>query len=207
MSTILSQALMTLATRCLGQQRRDWARAMQAEFAAAVQDGKAAAFSTGCLIAAWRQVPADAEGRLLLARYALALGLILPVAALLLSGALFRAADIRHIGILACCLGRDAQFHLVNDGNRAAAPVLTQLIAAFAAMRLAAAWATLDCNWTRVAVLERLSAAAAITLAVLAGIATLDATRAILPMTALTAEVIAVAALARRHDPTPGCDA
>lgn len=200
MSLILSRVVMTLAATCLGQRRRDWALAMEVEFEAVARDGRALSFSVGCLIAAWREMPAHAEGRLLLARYALALGLILPFAALLLWAALLGRPDLPHIGVLESVFGKGESAALVNDGNRAAAPVLMQLIAALAMMRLAIAWKVLDRDWPRVAALERLSAASTITLAVLAALARLDATRVALPTMALVAEVVAISALARLHD-------
>ena len=53
---------------------------MQAEFEAAAEDGKPLAFAIGCLIAAWREMVKQGEGRLALANYALALGLLIPMA-------------------------------------------------------------------------------------------------------------------------------
>lgn len=55
---------------------------MQAEFDAAVEDGKPFVFAIGCLIAAWRGMVKQGEGRLVLANYALALGMLVPMAAL-----------------------------------------------------------------------------------------------------------------------------
>ena len=180
---------------------------MQAEFEVAVQDGKGWSFSVGCLIAAWRELPAHTEGRLLLARYTVAFGLIIPIAVLLLPAALLRILEV-HSVVSAFDLGQTGRDHLINDGNRAAAPLLPQLVLAIGAMRLGSAWAVLDRNWTRVAALERLSAAATITLAVFAALARLDAACAILPATALLVEFLALSALARLHDRTTlVCDA
>ena len=182
-----------MALCCLPPERREWALAMQGEFAAAAGDGKALSFSTGCLLAAWRELPAHPQGRLLVGRHALALGLLVPVSALLLSSALFGLADPGHV---------------LNDGNRSAAPVLWQLIAAIGAMRLGVAWAMLDRDWARVAALERLSAASVVALIIFAAIATLDASRALLPMMTLIPEWVVVTGLARLHDdPLPGGDA
>ena len=52
-----SQALMALAASCLGESRREWARAMQAEFEIAKEDRRALGFAAGCLVAAWRGMP------------------------------------------------------------------------------------------------------------------------------------------------------
>lgn len=194
MSAAVPRAMMTLATCCLEGSRPEWAQAMAAEFETAVQDGGGWSFSAGCLIAAWRDLPARVGGRLLLARYMVACGFIIPIAALLLATAFDP--------------GQAGRGSLINDGNRAAAPVLAQVTMAIGVLRLAAAWAMLDRNWTRMAALERLSVAATITLAVLAGLSLLDAACAVLPAAALVVEIAALAALARVHDPiTPGCDA
>ena len=204
MSAALPRAMMRLATCCLAGQRREWALAMEAEFDAAFQDGRAWPFSLGCLIASWRELPTHIEGRLLIARYVIALGVIIPMAALLLSAALL---GLPEIGSVAAAID-PGQAGLINDGNRAAAPVLTQLTITIGALRLGSAWAMLDRNWTRVAAFERLSVAATITLAVLAGLATLDAACTVLPATVLVVEISAFFALARLHDPiTLDCDA
>ena len=55
---------------------------MQGEFDAAIADGRPLTFAVGCLIAAWREMPTQAQGRFVLANYALALGLLVPTAGL-----------------------------------------------------------------------------------------------------------------------------
>ena len=82
MITGLATAVMSLARRCLGENRREWALAMQGEFDAAIADDRPLAFAVGCLIAAWREMPAQGQGRFVLANYALALGLLVPTAGL-----------------------------------------------------------------------------------------------------------------------------
>lgn len=201
------RAVMTLAACCLEGSRRNWARAMEAEFEAAECDGRQWSFSLGCLLAAWRGLPTHVEGRLLLARYAVGLLLIVPIAALLLSATFLRLPEIGFL-IAAFDPGQTRSAELVNVGNRAAAPVLTQLGFAIGVLRLGSAWALLERDWARVAALERLSVAATIALAVLAGLATLDAARAILPATTLVVEIAALCALARLHARVPlGCNA
>jgi len=80
MTAAVSRALMALAICCLGESRREWALAMRGEFEAAIEEREPLAFAAGCLIAAWREMPKHAEGRLVLANHALALGLLVPVA-------------------------------------------------------------------------------------------------------------------------------
>src|SRR5439155_14596231 len=82
MSVTVSRALVALAARSLGPSRRVWAEAMEVELYTAIEDGRPLVFATGCLLAAWRELPAHPEGRLTLARHALAIGLIVPVAGL-----------------------------------------------------------------------------------------------------------------------------
>ena len=139
MSATLSRAAMALASTCLGERHREWARAMEIELEAAIADGHGLHFSLGCLFASWRELPACVEGRLLLARYALALGLILPVAAFLSSSALlgFPQVDLGH-GMVGSA---GSAVPVLNDGNRPAAPVTVTLgifaaIAGFGAAHL-----------------------------------------------------------------------
>ncbi len=80
---------MALAVRSLGEHRIAWAQAMAAEFKAAEEDGRPLRFALGCLIGAWRMMPAHAEGRFVLASYALSLGVLIPVAAMLALAAAF----------------------------------------------------------------------------------------------------------------------
>ena len=54
MTAAISRAVMALAICCLGESRREWGLAMQAEFDEALADGKPFAFAIGCLLAAFR---------------------------------------------------------------------------------------------------------------------------------------------------------
>lgn len=189
MSAALARAVLGMAVACLPHRRRDWALAMEGEFEAALAGGDGLSFSAGCLIAGWRELPGHGEGRRLLGGYAIALGLLVPMAALLLWVAL--------VGLPIPGLAHGA---VVNDGNRAVVPVLSQLVVAIAALRLTVAWAVLDRDWARVAVMQRLSAACVIALAVLTGLALLDASCLLLPVVTLVAEALVTSALARLGD-------
>ncbi|RYD28020.1 MAG: hypothetical protein EOP89_03445, partial [Lysobacteraceae bacterium] len=79
---------MTAAIVCLGDRRREWGIAMRGEFEASIADGKPLSFAFGCLLGALRARLADPDGRLALASYGLAIGLILPLAAVLAVGAI-----------------------------------------------------------------------------------------------------------------------
>ena len=84
----VSRALMAVAAACMGERRRDWAMAMQAEFETAADEGDALPFAAGCLAAAWREMLVREEGHFLLTSYALALGLMIPMATLQIGSAL-----------------------------------------------------------------------------------------------------------------------
>ncbi|WBY09477.1 hypothetical protein PIB19_09315 [Sphingomonas sp. 7/4-4] len=84
----MSRAVMALAVCCLGESRREWSAAMQAEFETAVTEGKPLLFAIGCLAAAWREMLTREEGRFVLTNYALVLGLMIPMAALQIGCAL-----------------------------------------------------------------------------------------------------------------------
>jgi hypothetical protein len=151
MMTALSRCVMKIAIHCLGDRRREWGLAMQGEFQASIADGKPLSFALGCLWGAWREMPADPDGRFALASYALAVGLVLPIAALLAAGAIlgfpyldFAADDI--VGILSV---HGAPSTLLNDGNRAAASSLSLVVLLLAGTSVLIAWAMLDRDWPR----------------------------------------------------------
>ena len=54
---------MALATLCFGAERREWSAAMEAEFEIAALEGPSFAFASGCLIAAWRDMPLGGSQR------------------------------------------------------------------------------------------------------------------------------------------------
>src|SRR4051794_30580509 len=88
MKVSLARVVMTVACRCLGKERRDWAEAMEVELDAAAEAGDGLSFAFGCLLAAWREMTACEEGRFALASHFLAAGVIVPIGALLLSSVL-----------------------------------------------------------------------------------------------------------------------
>ena len=88
MRAAAARALMALAVRSLGESRREWSVAMQAELETAVTEEEALSFATGCLVTAWREMLTCEEGRFVLTNYSLALGLMIPMAALQIGCAL-----------------------------------------------------------------------------------------------------------------------
>lgn len=205
MTAAVARAVVALAGSCLGDRRREWALAMQAELEAAIDDGRPLAFAAGCLTGALRGMPAHAEGRFALASHAVALGLIVPIGALLVSGTLpgFPFLPSGHAG-MAGWLGDGGHPALLNAANQGAVPALALLVLALIAGHLLMPWFLLDRDWARVAVLARLNAAATATLFLFTGILVLDETYMLLPAAGLAIEVCAIAILFRWHGHLPG---
>ncbi|KQM96582.1 hypothetical protein [Sphingomonas sp. Leaf25] len=201
MSAPLARLLLALAVRSLGTRHAAWGAAMLAEQPAAAADGRSLRFALGCLIGAWRMLPRHGEGRRLLAGYALALGLLLPVAAMLVVATLFgfpfvTASD----GLGGFLTGSGTHVSLLNAGTRSTGPVLAVLLLALAGCHLPLAWWVLDRNWARVATAMRFGAATITTLALLTACAMLDVTTLLPPVAAVVAELAAVSTFAWWHD-------
>jgi hypothetical protein len=198
MMVAASRFLMALAACCLGRHRREWALAMQVEFEEALEDGKPLTFAMGCFVGVCREIPGHREGRFALASHAIALGLIIPIAALLISGPLFGFSLLHsgHAPLHGMLDGAGAQL-LLNQSTRGAAPALVLLILSLTAGHLAIAWAMLDRNWNGVALVARLNAAATVTLIVVAGVLFLDEAWVSLPVAGLLVELAAVSSLMR----------
>jgi len=150
MTVASAQAVMRLAYHCLGLGRSDWCAAMQAEFEEAVRDRKPLTFAIGCLFAAWREMVTWEEGRSVLARYALAIGMLLPVAALQLGSA---------VG-LPTPYGVGAAHDMLPDKagmnpylicvEASAASLVTLLTLLLAGAHVCLAWTLVDEDWSRI---------------------------------------------------------
>jgi hypothetical protein len=191
---------MLLAIRCLGEGRREWALAMQGEFGAAIDAGKPLAFATGCLIASWREMPKHEQGRFVLANYSLALGLIIPMAALQFACAaglpfLFSTSD----GPYAVPALDGGQELYLSDAYLAAQPGLLGLWLLLCLLHLRLAWVLLECDWSRVIRAGSLSAALTATLVLANGVMLLVDDRAVLQAAALSIELLAIVVSARWH--------
>lgn len=197
MKAAVARSLMALATYCLGDSRREWAHAMQAEFHEAGAAGRQLSFAAGCLIAAWREMPRHAEGRLILADHALALGLLVPVAFLQFACA---------IGLLS---GKGGVYGMLAMGGTedpylayaqfSAIPVLLMLWLLLGAAHLRLAWALLDRDWERVVQAGSLIAAAALTLVIMVEVLYLQAAFLGSVMAVMVIELIFVTAASRLH--------
>jgi len=199
MSVKVSRALVALAARSLGPSRRVWAEAMEAELYAAIEDDRPLVFATGCLLAAWRELALLPEGRLTLARHALAIGLIVPLAGLSISAALlgYPYLAFGHVGLSGFIAGRSDQIPLLIVGQWAMAPALTLLLLLQSAAQLFLAWFLLDRDWKRVAAAGQLIAATLMTLLIVMSLLAIIDTSILVPVAAFAAETLALLALAR----------
>ena len=201
MRAAVARALMALATCCLGESRRDWALAMQAEFAEAEQEGAQLGFAAGCLITAVRAMPGHAEGRRMLADHALALGLLVPMAFVQFACAIGLSGGQ---GGIYSMLAMDAghQPFLVN-AQFGAVPVLLVLWLLLGMCHLRLAWRLLDRDWQSMAQAGAMIAAAALTLVMLVMVLQLQAAFLAPVISMLGLEAIFLFALARWDGRTP----
>ena len=200
MTAVVSRAVMSLALRCMGGSRREWALAMRAEFDEAIADGKPLAFATGCLIAAWRQMPGDAEGRDVLANYALALGLLIPMAVLQFGLALgFSSVLVGGEASHGVLLPGVSQNPMLAWSQVSAAPSLLGLWFLLGLGHLRLAWVLVERDWVRVVKVGAFIGATLATLALVMGVLALDLTFVTLQAAAMAIEVRALVAAARRQ--------
>ena len=170
---------------------------MEAEFEAANEDGQPLAFAAGCLIAAWREMPRRAEGRLALANHALALGLLIPVAFLQFAYAIGLSTGGRGpYGLLAATGARDP---LLVDPQLSAVPALLVLWFILGIGHLRLAWVLLDGDWWRVIRTSSLIASGTLTLFVVTEMLFLDATPLLPQGAALAMELTFILVAARWH--------
>lgn len=205
MSASLARLILALAVRSLGARHAAWGEAMTAELDAADADGRLLRFAIGCLVGAWRTLPQHDEGRAMLTGYALTLGMMLPVSAMLIVATLFgfpfvAASD----GIGGFLTGSGRHVSLLNAGTQAVGPVLASVMLLLAGCHLPLAWWVLDRNWTRVATVMRLGAATMTTLAILTACAALNVATLLLPIAAVLAELAAISAFAWWHGAARG---
>ena len=198
MKVAVSRALLALASRSLGSDRRTWAMAMEAEFEAAVEDRRPFLFALGCLFAAWREIGKHSEGRLIVATYALALGVLIPMAAMQ-----FRQA----VGFLSSVDGPPFGNPSASDGpnlyliwsQNSAIPVLliTWLLLGMAHLFLA--WMLVEGDWPRIVKCGTLIGAAMITLSLFMGVLMLDLSSLRAQVAELAIEFVAVVSISRWH--------
>lgn len=203
MRAAIARVVMALAARCFGQHRRDWASAMEAEFEVAIEEGAALSFASGCLLSAIRELPAHEEGRFAIASHILALGIIIPIAGLMLisvaQGYSFMAPNEAGTDAIVGT-GRPM---FVNAANQTGLPLLTLLTFVLGSGHLWMAWTMLDRDWSRVASLGTAAAALISTVVMFTGILFWSDPCA-LPQAAMTAvELLAIWSLVRWHGDLP----
>jgi hypothetical protein len=191
---------MALAVASLGPGRRDWALAMERELAAASDEGRALAFAWGCLIAAWRDMPREEEGRFTLAKYALALGLVIPIAALELTCAAglppsFLAGD----GFFAVPALTGSRELYLSWAYLAAQPALLGLWFLLSLSQLRLAWGLLENDWPTVVRAAASSAACTAALLIVNGTMLVADGRALLQAAMLPIEFLPIATAKRWH--------
>ena len=202
MNAPIPRALMSLAGSCLGESRHDWACAMEAEFELAVEDGRPLAFAVGCLIAASRELPRNAEGRLTLVNHMLALGLLIPMAVFQVTRGLGTVAGL----VGPAGISGDASNAYLAWARSSAAPVLLILWVLIGIGHLRLAWVLVERDWDRVVKVGALIAAAAVTLFLFMGVLFLDLATLIAQSGAMATELAFIIAAARsdaRRFPIP----
>lgn len=200
MTEALARALLALAACCLGQSRSAWALAMQGELEEAIRAGRPLGFALGCLVAAWREMPRHAEGRLILANNALAVGLLVPGAGLqFLSAAAFSPAFAGELTPYAGPVPGSAQFLYLGCAYPAAMPLLVGLWLWIGLLQLRLAWQFLEADWTRLARTGSLIAAATVTLLIFTALLFLDGSRVLVQAAGCIVELAAVSFSARWH--------
>jgi hypothetical protein len=189
----VARALMAVAVHCLGDRRREWGQAMEAEFEAAADDRRPLTFALGCLGAAARQLPSHTEGRLAIASHLVALVVIVPAAALLLASVL-AGFPTSFFEVVA---GQAPP--AVTEANQSAIPSLAVLVATLAALNLRLAWLALDRDWEGLRSVAAMSVAVTVTLLIFTAVVFADYVAAIAHAGVLAAELLAIVALARWH--------
>lgn len=170
MSDTLARLLMALATCWLGEARRDWAAAMRAEYWEAAEAGEGLGFAAGCLWSAARAMLAAPEGRFAVATHVLAVGVLVPMAGLLLVSAALGFPYLAFEAVGAGALGSGWPHAAVDAGNRSGVPLLVLLTGVIGLGHVAVAWALLDRDWERVARFSRVGAAMLATMLAFSGV-------------------------------------
>ncbi len=205
----LARTIVALAARTLGTRHADWAQAMRAELDAAIDDGRPMTFAAGCLLASWRQTLRFSEGRLTWASHLLAIGLIVPLAAVWLWLGLlgYPYLAIGNVGVWGFIEGRSEQIPLLLVGEWSLAPALTMVILLQSVGQLLLAWFLLERDWPRVSSVARFNAATLTTLLLVTSMIAVVGYGVLFGITALITETLAVLALAWWHDHLPDASA
>jgi hypothetical protein len=205
MKALFSRAAMALAACLLGERRHEWSAAMRIEFEEALADGRPFGFALGCLAAAARELLTRQEGHFALTSHVLALGLMLPIAALQIGCALFGLPYLfpDAQGLSGAMLVGAAHENLLRGVYQAAIPSLTLLQLLIAAGHVCIAWKMLDSDWAGVARWAARTAAGAATLVLFMSVLFLNGSQALLQGAVLAIELATVSVVARWHAQLP----
>ncbi|RMB54873.1 hypothetical protein C8J44_0101 [Sphingomonas sp. PP-CE-3A-406] len=173
-----------------------WAMAMEAEFEEAVEDRRPFLFALGCLFAAWREIGKHSEGRLILANYALALGLLIPMAALQFQQAAGFLSSAE--GPPFDMTGAGPNLYLIWSQN-SAIPILLITWLLLGMAHLCLAWMLVEGDWPRIVKCGTLIGAAMITLSLFMGVLMLNLSPLRAQVAELAIEFAAVVLISRWH--------
>lgn len=201
MKASISRAILRFAGACLGERRRDWAEAMEAELETAIAEGAPLQFALGCLVAAGRSLMTSEDGRFLLTSYAVVLGVLLPMAALQIGCALFGLPYLypgQH-GLIGAMIDGGLQESLLRRVYQAAIPALAllQLLIGLGHARIA--WVVLERDWPAALRWGSLCLAASATLVLFLSVLFIDGRQALLQGAVLAIELATIAIVARWH--------
>lgn len=204
MKAAFARCIMTVAVRCFSDRRHQWASAMAAEFEIAADEGEALSFAIGCLATTLAAMPKHEEGRFALASHILALGVMLPIAALLVSsvprGFALLAPSSESAAAL---LGSGYPSFGINEANQVGLPLMALLTLALGFGHLALAWAILERDWKRVTAIGSMGAAIVVTLLVFSSILFFGDGCAIPQAVIIALELVGVRALVGWHADLP----
>ncbi|OAN58374.1 hypothetical protein [Sphingomonas sp. TDK1] len=212
MKIALACAILRLPGACLGERKQDWALAMAAELETAIEEGAPLQFALGCLIAAGRGLVTADEGRFILTSYAVALGILLPMAALQIGCALFGLPYLypgQH-GLVGAMLDGGLQESLLRGVYQSAIPTLALLQVLIGLGHLRIAWVLLERDWAAALRWGSASLSASATLVTFMGVLFVDGRQALLQGVVLAIELAMIAVVARWHGnfaPSPKCRA
>jgi hypothetical protein len=200
MRAALARTMLALAALCMGSRYRDWGLAMQAELEEAIEAGTPLRFAFGCLVASWSRMPMHEEGRFSLTAYALALGLIVPVAAFQIGSTVSDFPGFMGLGGFAAP-GSVESYLLASTYQ--VIPLLAALSLLLGAAQLRMAWVLLNRDWARVERAGAFTLAAAMTIIILLGLLDFHLAQALRQGAILLIELAALAVLVRWQTALP----
>jgi hypothetical protein len=201
MKISLSRAIMAIATACMGEDRQTWSQAMNAEYHTAASEGQGLSFAAGCLVAAWRAMLGSATGRFVLTSYAIALGIMVPMATIEIGCAVLGFPYLypdQH-GLPGALLVGASHEALLRTTYLGAIPALAfiQLVAGAGHLRLA--WSLLERDWPGALRWSLWTLAGMTTLVILMGVFFLDSRQALMQGCVVGIELALLLAIMRRH--------